>query len=224
MDISIPHRVIYDFDGRATVAEVARALVAQERLVRDALGVLEKIFPELTFDAPRVEIRAVSQESPLRTHMEAIAVAAYAPALGEDMPDLLNALFGIDVPDRYDSIVSVLVLLIAIWGIDWVREKLFPGKKDTEIKAEKERLAAVAADKASVTQSQIEDALEAVLSRRKTPVMKAATGFLAPAKAHAARAIKVPADRSEKRRLKPSHLTLILLSSSPRPKQPSWRM
>ena len=39
MDIVVPHRVIYDFDGRATVAEVAKSLIAQERLVRWVGGV-----------------------------------------------------------------------------------------------------------------------------------------------------------------------------------------
>lgn len=191
MDITIPHTVTYDFDGRATVAEVAKSLVAQERLVREAFAVLEEVFPNLSFEAPRVELREVSQNSPLKTHMEALVVAAYATSLGEDVPDVLNTLFGVNVPDSYDSIVSVLVLLIAIWGVDWVRAKLFPGKKEPDLTAERDRLLADASNKASVTQEQMEEAIDKALKKHKRSVMKAAADFMEPAKKHKARSVSV---------------------------------
>lgn len=192
MDVTIPHHVTYEFDGRATVKEVADALVAQDRLVREALSVLEEVFPDLTFEAAKIAVRGVSQDSPLRTYLEAMVVAVYAPGLGEDVPDILNTLFGVDVPDGYDSVVSVLVLLIAVWGIDWVRAKMFPGKKEPELLSERERLLVAAATQASVTRDQMEEAIESTLSKHKRSVMKAATDFLSPAKRHKADSVTVP--------------------------------
>lgn len=191
MDITIPHTVTYEFAGRASVGEVAKTLVAQERLVREALAVLEELFPNLIFESADVAVRALTQDSPLKTHMEALVVAAYAAELGEDVPDVLNTLFGINVPDSYDSIVSVLVLLIAIWGIDWVRAKIFPGKKAPELLNERERLLVTAAAQASVTRDHLEEAVDTTLNKHKRSVMKASADFLAPAKKHDATAVRV---------------------------------
>jgi hypothetical protein len=191
VEISIPHTVEYDFAGRATVGEVAKSLVAQEKLVREALAVLEEVFPNLSFEKPRIELRTVIQNSPLKTHMQALVVAAYATELGEDVPDVLNTLFGVDVPDTYDSIVSVLVLLIAIWGIEWVRQKIFPDKKEADLEAEKNRLLADASNRAAVTQDQMEEAITKALKKHKRSIMKASADFLEPAKRHKAKAVKV---------------------------------
>ena len=189
MELTIPHRVVYDFEGRATVQEVARSIVAQDRLVREALAILEEVFPDLTFEKPVVSIRAVSQASPLTTDIRTIVIAAYAPALGEDVPDILNTLFGINVPDQYDSFVSVLVLLIALWGVERLYTKLFPGKKKAELESERERLLEVASSRAAVTEDHLEEAVERVLAKRKRTVMKASADFLEPAKRHKASAV-----------------------------------
>lgn len=191
MDLEIPHSVTYDFDGRATVEEVSKSLLAQEKLVREAFAVLDELFPNLTFGATRIEFREASQNSPFKTALYAIVAASYAPALGEDVPDLLNTLFGVDVHNSYDSVVSVLVLVIAIWGIDEVRKKLFVGKKQPELEAEKQRLLAAAANKTYVTQDQLEEVLDKTLKKHKRSVMKAAATFLEPAKRHKARSITV---------------------------------
>jgi len=190
MDITVPHVVVYDFDGRATVAEVAKSLVAQERLVREALAVLGEVFPNLTIEHTRIEFRDASQDSPFTTKMSAVIVAVYAAELGKDVPDIIQTLFGYDVPDSYDSIVSVLVLLVAVWGIDWVRQKIFPGKKESELAAEREKLLEQAANRAAVTQDEMEEAIARALKKHKRSVMKAAADFFEPAKKHNARRIK----------------------------------
>lgn len=189
MDVVVSHRVDYDFAGRATVAEVAKSLVAQERLLHEAFTVLEELFPDLSITPPTVLVRAVAQDGPLKTVMEAMAVAAYVPELGQDMPDILNTLFGIDVPDRYDSIVSVLVLLIAIWGIDWLRARLFPGRKEKQLEEERQRLLQEAANRASVHEDHLEEVVERVLARRKQTIIKASADFLEPAKRHQAHSV-----------------------------------
>jgi hypothetical protein len=191
MDITIPHSVTYDFAGRATVDEVSKSLVAQEKLIREALAVLEEVFPKLSLEGLRIEFSEASQSSPYRNTLLAYFAGVYSPEIGEEMPDILNTLFGVNVPDSYDGIVSLIVLLIAIWGIDKVREKLFPGKKEKELEAEKQRLLTEASNKAYVTEDQLEEALEKTLAKHKRSIMKASADFLEPAKRHNATAVKV---------------------------------
>jgi hypothetical protein len=189
MELTIPNSVVYDFEGRATVQEVAKSIIAQDRLVREALAVLEEVFPDLTFEKPIVSIRAVSQDSPLRTTLEALVVAAYSPELGQDMPDILEVLFGSKVLGKYDSVVDVLVLLIAIWGVEWLYHKLVPGKNEPDLRKERDRLLEDASRQASVTEDHLEEAVEKVLQKRKRTVMKASADFLEPAKRHKASAV-----------------------------------
>lgn len=191
MQIEIPHSVVYDFTGRATVVEVAKSLIAQDKLFRDALCVLEACFPQLVFERSSLEVREVSQESPLKEVMIGVVVATYAPAFGEDMPDILKTLFGVDVPDSYDSIVSILILLIAIYGLDWLRKKLFPGQNNKELNLEKERLLVLAAERASVTESHMQEALLCSLAKRQRSIIRSSVDFLSPAKRLEARSIKV---------------------------------
>lgn len=193
MDLVIPHSVTYDFDGRASVSEVAKSLVAQEKMVRDALAILEQVFPNLSFEKPTVSVREVTQSSPLRTYLTTAVIAVYGQELGEDVPDILDTLFGMDVPDGYDSIVSVLVLLIAVFGAEWLWRKIATEVKDLrQLRAERARLLKLAADQASVTEDHLEEAVERVLSKHKRSVMKASADFLEPAKRHKARTVSVP--------------------------------
>lgn len=192
MELSIPHRVLYDFDAQASVGEVAKSIIAQDRLVRESLAVLEQVFPNLSFEKPTVSVREISQTSPLRTLLLTTVVAVYGPALGEDVPDILNTLFGVDVPDGYDSIVSVLVLLIGIYGVDLVWKKISTGVKDYKaLRAERERLLKEAAKQASVTEEHLEDAIERVIGKHKRSVMKAGADFYEPARRHKARSVSV---------------------------------
>lgn len=192
MDLTIPHHVTYDFDGRASVGEVAKSLVAQEKLVRDALAILEAVFPDLVFDKPIITVRQVSQDSPLRTLLLTTVVAVYGQELGQDVPDVLNTLFGIDVPASYDSIVSVLSILAALYGVEWVWRKIAAEVKDLRaLRAERKRLLEQAAKQASVPEEQLEEAIEKVLLKRKRSVMKASADFFEPAKRHKARSVSV---------------------------------
>jgi L-lactate permease len=94
LQLSIPHRVIYDFDGQASVSEVAKSIIAQDKLLRDTLAVLEEVFPKLAFDKPVISVREIAQQSPLRTILFTTVVAVYGQELGQDVPDILDALFG----------------------------------------------------------------------------------------------------------------------------------
>jgi hypothetical protein len=192
MELSIPHRVLYDFDGQASVAEVAKSIIAQDKLLRDSLAVLEQVFPNLSFEKPLISVREVSQASPLRTILYTTVVAVYGQELGEDVPDILDTLFGIDVPDGYDSIVSVLTLLIGIYGVDLLWKKISSGVKDhLALRAERDRLLKEAANQAAVTEEHLEEAIERVIGKHKRSVMKAGADFYEPARRHKARSVSV---------------------------------
>lgn len=203
MDFRVPNEVTYDFEGRATVGEVAKALVAQEKLFREALLVIEECFAEIEIEHVSVFVRAVEQNSPLRHRIEGFIVAALSPGLTEDMPaDILQTLFGYDVPDSYDGFVSLLILVVGLWGAEKVIQRLKRAKEEYEkgalekrekaLAEERRRLTEEAAHRASITEDQLIEALTKVLSKRPVSVGNQAMDFLSPARRHNASAIRTP--------------------------------
>lgn len=204
MDFRVPNQVTYEFEGRATVSEVTKALNAQERLFREALLVVEECFPNVDIEHVAVTVREVIQNSPLRHRIEGFIVAALSPGLTEDMPaDILQTLFGIDVPDSYDGFVSLIVLVVSLWGAEKVIQRLKRAKEEREEKnalearehelaEERRRLIEEAAHKANISDDQLVEALTKVLSKRPISIGKQSMDFLTPARRHRATAVRLP--------------------------------
>jgi len=203
MDFRIPNEFTYQFEGRATVGEVSKALNAQEKLFREAILVIEECFPDIDVEHVSVFVREVSQNSPLRHRLEGLLIAAASPGLTEDMPaDLLQTLFGYDVPDSYDSFVSVLILIVGLWGAERVIQRLKRAKEDFEkaqlekreraLAEERRKLTEKAAQTLSIPDDQLVEAITAVLSKRPVSVGNQAMDFMSPARRHNATAITTP--------------------------------
>lgn len=203
MDFRISNEVTYDFEGRATVREVAKALVAQEKLFREALLVVEECFAEIDIEHVSVVVREVTQNSPLRHQIEGFIVAALSPGLTEDMPaDILQTVFGLNVPDTYDGFVTLLVMVVSLWGAERVLQKLKRAKEDLDKKRleererklaeERRRLTEEAARQASIPEEQLIEAITKVLSKRPASIGNQAMDFMAPARRHGAIAIRAP--------------------------------
>lgn len=203
MEYHVPTQFTYEFEGRATVSEVAKALTAQEKLFREAILVLEECFPQLSVQQVSVVVREVTQNSPLRHRLEGILLAGVQQGLIDDMPvDLLQTLFGINVPDSYDSFVSVLILIVALWGAEKVLQRLKRAKDEYEQKTldrreqalaeERHRLIEEASHKVHIPEDQLAEAVAAVLSKRKVSVGNQSMDFLRPARRHNANAISTP--------------------------------
>lgn len=207
MEIPVPAQFTYDFEGRATVNEVAKALNAQEKLFQEAVLVLEECFPQLGIEHVTVVVREISQSSPLRYRIEGMLLAAVQDGLMDDMPvDLIETLFGFDVPDSYDSFVSVLILIIGLWGAEKVIQRLKRAKEDFDrammerreqaLAEERRRLTETAAQRAHIPEEQLIEALAAVLNKRPVFVGNQAMDFLSPAKRHKANSVSTAGGES----------------------------
>jgi hypothetical protein len=192
MDFVVPNEVVYDFDSRASVSEIAKSLVAQDRLLREALAVVQQIYPNLELSQIEITVREVQHASPFKSRIVAFAFGVYSTPLSEDMPDILEALSGgtIDVADNVDSFVNIIVLLLAIYFGEKIRLRFFPTDEEKALGAEKERLLMAAANGAHVPRGTMKDAVEHVANKRPGAIGKAAIDFLTPAKRHHARAIR----------------------------------
>ena len=191
MEIRLPHEVTYDFDGRASVDEVARSLLAQERLVHDAVSIIAGCFPGLEISETKVEFVSVSQESPLKEILAAAVLLAFQDDLETEVPDLIQKLTGADIPDQYDTLVTVFVMIAAIYGASYLYDRFSKKGTATALPNEKAALINVAGDYFNIHPDTVRDSADTYFSKgRLQTAAKAAGDFFAPAKRHNARAIR----------------------------------
>jgi hypothetical protein len=185
MEGVLPHTIEYDMHGRASVAAIAQSLLSHERLAREAVFLLEAYVPGLTIEHATVSVRLVAQESPLRTAMAVAFVAAFQPKLEKDVPKIVTDLTGYELPAQYHSLITLLVMMIALYGIAKVMDKLFPEKKKDDIEANYKNLTVVAGDMINVSPDTIDAALRARYSGKKPGQLASfVKGFFAPAEGH----------------------------------------
>ena len=197
MEARISHSVVFDFDGVATVTEIANSLIAQERIFKDAVSIFCECFPGMQLDSVNIALREVTQQSPLREVFVGVIAASYGPELGEEVPDIVKSVLGIDVSDRYDAIISVLILVVAVYGFDWLVRRIYSIGKDGVAEKERKRLIGIVAKEMGISESQVEEAPGRALGKRQRSVIRSAIDFFRPARRLKARKIEVGRGKDE---------------------------
>lgn len=201
MKFSIPIQLDYIVKYQVSAIETANSLKAQAELFHEAILVIEKCFPELNVEQSDIFVKNITQNSPLRNRLEGMVLAAFQDGFVEEVPqDILNLLFGIDVPDSYESTVSALIIVITLWGAEKVIQKIrrYRGGDDAQkfeeraktLRSERDELTKKSAMRLGVPVEKLEIALVETLASHPAKVEKAALDFIAPARKHDADAIE----------------------------------
>lgn len=193
MDFVVPNSLAYNMEGKLSVAEASRALLAQERLVREALAVVEVLYPGLELHKVNVAVRSVVQESPYRSVLLAFVAGVWSSEIGADMPDLIQTITGgaVDVPDNWDALVSLIVMAILIILGDRVRAKYYPDASEQILAREKQRFLEEAAALSGASPREIENAIEQKTSQHPSLITNSAMDILGPARRHHAQSMSV---------------------------------
>lgn len=190
------HLVTYTNAGRIPVADVAASLIANEQLLKDAALLLREVFPNLTDVHISVNLKEATTSSPLKEYFAYALVIAYQEELSEEVPKLIEALTGWDVPERFDTLVTVLVMLVAIYGVarGWERYK---SKNNADplppsIEGNYNTIIQVSGDMVGVEPKRLEEVLERQFKPKGklTNLAKRAIEFIRPAKAEDGAGVK----------------------------------
>jgi len=191
LQITLPHEITYDFDGRASIPEIVASLSAQERLVKEAAHVFAACFHGLEVSELRVALREVQQESPLKELLSLSLVLAFQDDLEHEVPEIVTNLTGVQIPDQYDSLVTVFVMIAAIYGASFIYEKFKKGHAAKSIPNDYDKLINVAGDYINVPADEVRNAVEQTLGKsKKQAIARASKDFFLAAKRNGARAIK----------------------------------
>jgi hypothetical protein len=181
MDMSLWHTVRYDIDGHSSVTAIAESLIANERLAKEAVLLLEAFIPGLLIESSTVSVRYVAQESPLKQAFVVALVAAYQKQLEKEIPAVITELTGINVSERYSTLLTILVMIIAVYGISKVVELLFPSRGKGELDKTYFSLTLVAGNLVHATPREIDTAVRARYSGKKIAQLTSMVrGFFTP--------------------------------------------
>jgi len=182
MDTFLPHQVRYDVVGHIPVAVVAESLVANGSLAVEAAFLLEALIPGLVIERAEASVRLISHESPLKQAFIVAVVAAYQKDMVRDVPIIFKDLTGMEVPEQYQTtILTVVVMMIAAYGISKAIERLFPARKTDKIDENFRNLTIVAGDLIQLPPSEVEATIRGRLADKKQAKLgKAIRNFFAP--------------------------------------------
>jgi hypothetical protein len=131
MDTLLPHQVRYDVAGHIPISIIAESLLANGSLAIEAAYLLEALIPGFVIERAEVSVRRISHESPLEQAFIVAIVAAFQPDMVRDVPLIFKDLTGVELPHQYDTLLTIVVLMIAVHGISKAIERFFQPEKRT---------------------------------------------------------------------------------------------
>ncbi|MEO0364965.1 MAG: hypothetical protein AAF265_05665 [Pseudomonadota bacterium] len=118
------------------IHEVARNLIATERLIHESLQLLPDMYDGLELKTSSVSVSELTNASPLREIVAVAVFLAYQEELEKEVPELIERLTGVTVPGSYDTLVTALVLMVAVYVIDYATRSLFARTQETKLREE----------------------------------------------------------------------------------------
>lgn len=193
MERTFKHEVTYTNRGRVPVADVAASLVANERLMREAIEALQDIFPGLEVTDVSVVFRRATSDSPLQEAMEAVGNIVFQNDMEARIPEAIRLLTGVDFPDRYDTMITVIVIAIVTYGVYWALSKV--GKKDDSagltVNGNYNQVIYAGRDLLGVDEDRLREAVERRFAKNRGPtVSRRALEMIRPAQLEAGAAVQ----------------------------------
>lgn len=183
VQIKLYHSLSYTTDGLVPVHLVAKSLLANERLIHESLRLLEGIDKDFKIDSIQVSVAQLSNASPLREGFAIAIFLAYQKDLEKEVPQLLQSLTDSSILDGRPTIVTVMVLYVALYLMAAAIERLMPGKSVKAIKEEYEEKKQLTAKLLNVSPEIIEAAVKDRFDQgRNKSLVDKVHEFFAPAK------------------------------------------
>lgn len=176
------HGFYYPDSHNVPLSDIAATLIAHERLLPIIAEILERSVDGLTLQKIEINLEQIKRSSLLEAFLIAI-FAVYQKDLEKEVPAAVTALTGIPVSDKYDTLVTVLFMLVLYVGASKLLEKGKSLAIKSSLEAGYRDYVQRAADELGVSTARIEEAVEKAAGRRRLPiVMRAAIDLFRPAK------------------------------------------
>lgn len=185
------HRVEYDFDETASVEEIAASLLAGAALVDEAFDVLESLIPDLKIESRHYSVSVVRHQSPLMEEIKSSIVLTFQEHIVDVVPQLIEGITGVDVPEEYERAISLLAISLALLAGAVVKGRLTKSPPPQQIINVVNNNLNIASDFFSVHPEMINGMFtEKMKGRKFKKLARASEDFFAPAIRHGARNVR----------------------------------
>lgn len=182
--ISLPHELYYPDSHEVSLSDIAATLIAHERLLPMAIEALERLTPGLAIDDRKIVLEKIERSS-LREAFFVALVMTYQSDLETEVPKMFESLTGITISDRYDTILTVLFMIVLYEGATALFGR---GRKDhaqqapISITGDYATYVNLAADRLDREPAAIAQAVSKAIGHRMSTVQRAAVDIFRPAK------------------------------------------
>jgi hypothetical protein len=113
-EVSFPHDVNYDYSGSTDLDAVIRSLQAQKEFIKHVAPLFEGLVDGLAVTSISISLERIESGS-LKELFVIAAYTQYSAEFNEEGTDLVNALTGVKIPDKYETIFTLAFLLVVLW-------------------------------------------------------------------------------------------------------------
>lgn len=114
-EIRLPLSIVYEIDHAPSIGEVIEALKAADAIAADAAALLPSLIDGLVIEKSSLNVHSLT-ESSLKEALFLALLVTYQSDLAEEVPPVIEDLFNISVSDKYDTILTVVFLLVVVYG------------------------------------------------------------------------------------------------------------
>jgi len=183
MEITFEHGLTYRTDKKIPIQYIAESLLSNERLLKEAGTIITGLVEGLDIEGIEISLRHVSQESPLKEMFWGAVIFTYQESLVKEVPQFIEQAFGVDMPDQYQTLITIMALLLAFYGVDFIYRKLNPDASSHKIKQMLDGLVKDVAVMLGKSEDEVRDKLAVQYSdSRIRQLVRSAVGFFSPAK------------------------------------------
>lgn len=115
-EIRLPLTIVYETEGVTPVSEVIAAFHAANEVSKDVVSLLPSLFEGLKIEASSLNVRSLTQESPLREYFLLALIVAFQDGLKAEVPPMIEDLFNVRISEDYDTLVTVIFMIVVFYG------------------------------------------------------------------------------------------------------------
>lgn len=114
-EIRLPLSIVYETEIPTPVSDVIAALQAADIIARDAIALLPSLIDGLRIDDCSLNVHTLTEGS-LREALFLALLYTYQADLAQEVPPMIEGIFNITVSDKYDTIATVVFLVVLFYG------------------------------------------------------------------------------------------------------------
>lgn len=182
--IQLPHELYYPDSHDVPLSDIAATLIAHERLLPVAVDALERLVPGLTIEDRKILLERVERSS-LREAFYVAIFVAFQKDLEVEVPAIFEALTGVQVSDRFDTVLTVLFMVALYTGATTMfgkGKKTGDGRAPVSIVGDHATYVNLASEQLGRTPAEVMAAVNKAIGNKVATVQRATVDVFRPAK------------------------------------------